>query len=328
MKDTSSYKRLASLLAILGLGALLLFSTLDESQRQPATVLPRIEPAAALHLLPSPETPSPRPFPPIPPVLAQSYLVQIIEDHAPLLERDGSRQMRPASLTKVLTSLLAMQELDHNAPVVFSAFAKSAGEKESHVEAGEAFTRNDVIRFAIVESANDAAVALAEAIGRKRGAFSFDDAMLLFKQAANQKARELGMANSQFENSTGLDDVGHYTTAQDLFRLVSHVWENYREIWDFSRAGEADIFSLRKTEYHIASTNQLLSEFPALMGGKTGLTDAAKGTLILLYPIKSNRTAVIIVLGSDNRFEDGRMLIRWLEEAFNENVGIKRPIPS
>jgi D-alanyl-D-alanine carboxypeptidase (penicillin-binding protein 5/6) len=211
-----------------------------------------------------------------------------------------------------------MQELDQNAPVVFSAFAKAAGEKESQVPAGEAFIRNNAIRFAIVESANDAAVALAEAIGRKRGAFSFDDAILLFKHAANQKARELGMVHSQFENSTGLDDVSHYTTAQDLFRLVSYVRESYPEIWDFSRAGEADISSLRGTVYHIAATNQLLSEFPALIGGKTGLTDAAKGTLILLYPVTLNHTAVIIVLGSDNRFEDGRMLIRWLEEAFNE----------
>lgn len=317
MKDTSPYKRFAPLTAMGGLIILLLFSYLDGSERQPATVLPRIQPATALHLSPFSETPSPRPFPPDPSVLAQSYLVQMIGDTTSLLERDGSRQMRPASLTKILTSLVAIEELDLNAPVVFSAFAKAVGEKESQVKTGEAFLRNDAIRFAVVESANDAAVALAEAIGRKRGAFSFDDAILLFKQAANQKARELGMAHSQFENPTGLDDIGHYTTAEDLFRLVSHVWENYREIWDFSRANEANIRSLGGTIYHTAATNELLSEFPALMGGKTGLTDAAKGALILLYPLISNRTAVIIILGSDDRFQDGRTLIHWLEDAFN-----------
>lgn len=296
---------------------MLLFSYLDGSERKPAMVLPRIQPAVALHLAPFSKIPSPRPLPPNPSVLAQSYLVQIIGDPAPLLEHDGSRQMHPASITKVLTSLLAMEELDPNAPVVFSAFAKAVGEKESQVSAGEAFIRNDAVRFAVVESANDAAVALAEAIGRKRGAFSFDNAILLFRQAANQKARELGMVDSRFENPTGLDDIGHYTTAQDLFRLVSHIWENEREIWDFSRAGEAEIRSLSGTIYRIAATNQLLSEFPALMGGKTGLTDAAKGTLILLYPSTSNRTAVIIILGSDDRFQDGRALIHWLEGAFD-----------
>lgn len=311
------YKRLVSLFAILGLGMLLLFSALDNRQRQAAAVLPRIQPAVALHLSSSPEVASPRPLPHEPEIMAESYLVQMIGDATPFLEHNGSKQMHPASLTKILTSLLAMEELDSKAPVVFSTFAKATGEKESQVHAGEAFIRNDAIRFAVVESANDAATALAEAIGRKRGAFSFEDAALLFKQAANQKAQELGMKNSQFENPTGLDDEHHVTTAQDLFKLVSYVWENHREIWDFSRASDGDIQSLRGTAYHIVATNQLLSEFPALIGGKTGLTDAAKGALILLYPVKPDRTAVIIILGSDNRFEDGRKLIHWLEEAFN-----------
>jgi len=316
--ETFFYKRVASFFAILLLATLLLFSALDSSQRQVATVLPRIQPAVALHLLPSPEVPSPSPLPQGPKIMAESYLVQMIGDETPLLEHNGSKQMRPASLTKILTSLLALEELDLNAPVVFSTFAKAIGEKESQVQAGEAFIRNDAIRFAVVESANDAATALAEAIGRKRGAFSFEDAELLFKQAANQKAQELGMINSQFENPTGLDDERHFTTAQDLFRLVSYVSENYPEIWDFSRASDADIQSLRGVTYHIVATNQLLSEFPALMGGKTGLTDVAKGTLILLYPVKlTTHTAVIVILGSDNRFEDGRKLIHWLEEAFD-----------
>lgn len=317
MNPTSFYKRLTSLFAILGLGMLLLFSALDKSQRQVAMVLPRIQPAVALHLSPSPDAPPPRPLLHGPEITAESYLVQMIGDRTALLEHDKSKRMHPASLTKVLTSLLAMEELDPKAPVVFSTFAKATGEKESNVQVGEAFIRNDAIRFAVVESANDAATALAEAIGRKRGAFSFEDAALLFKQAANQKAEALGMSNSQFENPTGLDDEHHYTTAQDLFRLVAYVWENHREIWDFSRASDGDIQSLRGITYHIVATNQLLSEFPALMGGKTGLTDAAKGALILLYPTKPDRTAVIIILGSDNRFEDGRRLIHWLEEAFN-----------
>ena len=269
------------------------------------------EDAAILESVPT------HPLPAEPEILAESFLVQIIGDQQPILVRRASTQMRPASLTKILTSLIAIEELDKDAPVVFSSFAKAAGEKESTVAVGEAFIRNNAIRFAVVESANDAAVALAEAVGRKRGAFSFDDAMILFRQAANQKARELGMKNSRFHNPTGLDDDGHYTTAEDLFFLVKTVWEHHPEIWEFSRANGADIPSLQNVTYHIAATNQLLGEFPALLGGKTGLTDQAKGTLILLYPVKSSRTAAIIILGSDNRFEDGRKLIHWLEEAFN-----------
>lgn len=310
------YKRLASLFAMLALGMLLLFSALDNRQRQAGTVLPHIQPAMVLRLLPSPEIPSPHPLPQRPEMRSESYLAQMIGDESPLLEHEGSRRMRPASLTKILTSLLATEELDSKAPVVFSTYAKATGEKESHVQAGEAFIRDDAIRFAIIESANDAAAALAEAIGRKRGAFSFEDAAILFTQAANQKAHILGMTGSQFKNPTGLDDENHFTTARDLFRLVSYIWENHREIWDFSRVSDADIRSLHGLTYHIVATNELLSEFPALIGGKTGLTDAAKGTLILLYPVKPDRTAVIIILGSDDRFGDGRKLIHWIEEAF------------
>ena len=323
MHDTSLVKRIIPLLAILSLSILLFFSILGgKESRNSASLLekrnaamPHIsvlnEGAAILESVPA------RPLPAEPDVLAESFLVQIIGNQAPVLVRRPSQQMRPASLTKILTSLIAIEELDKDAPVVFSSFAKAAGEKESPVPVGEAFIRNNAIRFAVVESANDAAVALAEAVGRKRGAFSFDDALSLFVQAANQKAKQLDMRNSQFQNPTGLDADNHYTTAEDLFRLVSNSLETHPEIWEFSRENGADIRSLTGTSYHIAATNQLLSEFPGLMGGKTGLTDQAKGALILLYPVTPDHTAVIIILGSDNRFEDGRKLIRWLEEVFN-----------
>ena len=322
-QDPSFPKRVCSLLAIFGLSVIVLFSvTLTRQGDFAALFSPR---KAVAVIYPSDMPPATvaqivhtQKFPPQPEILAHSFLVQLIGDDMPLLERRVSKQMHPASLTKILTALLAAEELDPNASVVFSEFAKAAGEKESHVPQGEAFLRNDALRFMLIESANDAAVAVAEAIGRKRGAFSFQDAMALFKIAAYQKAGQLGLANSQFQNPTGLDHEDHYTTAQDLFLLVSDAWEHHPELWEFSRAIDADITSLNNHIYHIKATNQLLSEFPGIIGGKTGLTDAAKGALILLYPVRPNRTAVIVILGSDNRFQDGRQLVRWLEEAFKE----------
>ena len=325
MYDMLLSKRLTSLLAILGLSVLVLFSILGGHKHTSVLTSPK-QASIFFRSGSSEKNPSIPPqlspahqMPDEPEILAQSFLVQLINDSTPLLSRRSFKQMRPASLTKILTSVLAIEELDENAPVVFSSFAKSAGEKESPVPVGEAFIRDNAVRFAIIESANDAAVALAEAMGRKRGAFSFDDAIALFVQRANQKAKSLGMENSQFQNPTGLDDDKHYTTAEDLFRLVSYAWKNHPEIWNFSRANEADINSLTHTTYHIIATNQLLNEFPALLGGKTGLTDKAKGALILLYPIKPDRVAVIIILGSDDRFEDGKKLIQWLEEGFRNS---------
>ncbi|MDP3778430.1 MAG: hypothetical protein Q8R30_00080 [bacterium] len=328
MQENQSFTRLTSLLAVLGLSVLALFSVVSVKQAesspsakhtQAVSLFPFTSVDTSLFVSSIPAPTSASLLPPEPEVLAQSYIVQLIGDKNPLLERENTKQMRPASLTKILTSTIALEELEANSPVVFSSFAKATGEKESPVPEGESFVRNDAIRFAMIESANDAAVALAEAVGRKRGAFSFDDALSLFVQAANQKAKSLGMTSSHFENPTGLDNDDHYTTAQDLFRLVSYVWDRHPEIWEFSRSMDADITSMGDRAYHIEATNQLLSEFPALRGGKTGLTDLAKGALILLYPVRPDRTAVIIILGSDDRFADGRALIHWLESAFNSN---------
>lgn len=324
MTDFPFSKRLAALLAILTLSVLILFSILGGRRiTQPPNIFHAQSIRAPVFsntrntLFPSPQASVSRPIFPEPNVNAHSFLVQLIGGTTPLLERRASKEMHPASLTKILTSLLAIENLDPQAPLVFSTFAKAAGEKESPVPAGETFVRNDVIRFAVIESANDAAVVLAETMGRKRGAFSFDDAMALFREIANRKIKQLGMTQTHFENPTGLDNDNHYTTSQDLFRLVSYVWENHPEIWEFSRSSEADLQSLTDKVYHIVATNQLIGEFPALRGGKTGLTDQAKGTLILLYPVKPDRTAVIIILGSDDRFGDGRLLINWLEQALN-----------
>ncbi len=322
MQSASSFRRLTTLLAILGLSVLTLFSFQEgrkAEQHPPVFAQDHASVYSVLsvpHATPAPDSLPRPPLPPEPDILAHSYLVQIIGDPTPLLERRGAKQMYPASITKILTSAIAREKLDPTTPVVFSSYAKAVGEKESPVPEGEAFMRDDAIRFALIESANDAAVALAESVGRAQGAFSFDDATALFVREANRKAKELGMLNSHFENPTGLDNNDHYTTAEDLFRLIRYIDEHHPEMWDFSRLMSADIASLSGRSYHIEATNELLAEFPALKGGKTGLTDNAKGTLILLYPVRQNRTAVIILLGSDNRFEDGRRLLKWLEQAF------------
>ena len=325
MHEPFSASRIIALIAIISLG-ILIIARINGNEKKKRAAPVMLQTATVIERTPihavkfdSVQEKHPRYLSiPAPSLSAESFLVQFIDDKDSLLSQRASKQMRPASLTKILTSVLAIEELDENSRVVFSSFAKATGEKESPVPVGEVFVRNDAVRFVIIESANDAAAALAEAIGRKRGAFSFDDAMSLFVQAANQKTKDLGMMDSQFQNPTGFDADGHVTSAQDLFRLVSYAWKNHPEIWDFSRASEADISSLAHTVYHITATNQLLNQFPALLGGKTGLTDKAKGTLILLYPAKLDRVAVIIILGSDDRFEDGKKLIQWLEEGFSD----------
>ena len=123
------------------------------------------------------------------------------------------------------------------------------------------------------------------------------------------------MTHSHFENPTGLDAESHAASAEDLARLAEYIARRHPELLEIARTREVTVRSRSGGEYAITNTNELLSEFPALLGGKTGLTDKAKGTLLLWYPA-GEKTALIVILGSDDRFGDGRKLIRWIEDNF------------
>src|SRR3989338_5564089 len=109
---------------------------------------------------------------------------------------------------------------------------------------------------------------------------------------------------------------GHMATAEDFSKLAEYILREHPELWEITKLSSDEAVSIENRLYALENTNELLGEFPALQGGKTGLTDKAKGTMVLLYPVSPYYTAIIVILGSENRFEDGRKLIHWLEEAF------------
>ncbi len=250
-----------------------------------------------------------------PAVDAHAYLVRLVGDDTPILERRSEKQLPPASLTKVLTALVAIELVDSDERITFSAAAKAAGEKLSRARPGERFLRDDALRFLMVESANDAAMALAAAAGERLGGTDFDDSVARFVRSMNRWARERGLTGLSIQNPTGLDAPGHTMSARDIATIAEYVWYTAPQLWSMSRARDTAVVSESGAAYALAPTNELLMEFPALRGGKTGLTDNARGALVLLYPAR-DRTAIIVILGSGDRFGDGRALIRWIEAAF------------
>ena len=248
-----------------------------------------------------------------PELSAQAYLVKIVGEDKVLLTQRAWKKLPPASLTKIMTSLVALRELNPFNRITFSRDSKNTEQIVSPTKAGESFTREDMVRLAIVGSANDAALALAEETGRSKGAQSFGESLMIFKDLMNQEAARLGMADTSFENPVGFDDPTHYTTAQDLARLAEYTWFNYPLIWEFSRSQEADVYSEVGNAYKMANSNNLLKEFPSILGTKTGTTDNAKEALVMFYPVRPDKTALVIILKSENRAEDGRKILQWLD---------------
>lgn len=333
--ESSTRSRVILPLAFLVLSSLLLFSFL---QNREVAKNDAVFYALALNT----QTKKPRPLLNLSPDLsAQAYLVKILGDGEILLETRKDKILPIASLTKLFTSLLVYERLDQNELIIISKEVKEEEEKLSNVKIGEEFLRDDAIKFAMIESDNDFALALAERVGGKLGGENFNDSVKLFVNLMNQRVKELGLMNSSFINPTGLDprfsclsplDSGatstspskcapdykniNYSTAEDLAKLAEYVWYNGRSIWDYTRTIEADITSLKFNIYTVSNTNDLLKEFPGILGGKTGLTDLAGENLLFLYPLKTTKIVVVVILKSENRFEDGRKIIKWLEEIY------------
>ncbi len=247
---------------------------------------------------------------------AEAYMVRLVGEKTPLLSRRELKRMPPASLTKLMTVVVARDELGPADLVTFSQTAKEVYTIQSSAKAGESFLRDDAVKFAVIAAANDAAEALAEAVGKKYHAYDAIAIRTAFADLMNKKAAELGMANSHFQNPTGLDDPDHFMSAEDMARLLEYILRTDLGIFEISRAPETTVYSTNRRGHTITNTNDLLKEFPAILGSKTGFTDAAQGTLAMLYPVKPNHVALIVIMGSRDRISDGRKLIQWLEQSF------------
>ena len=257
---------------------------------------------------------------PVEPLIsAEAYVVIFAGSGTPIIPLIGRRQdkpVAPASLTKIMTAVVAAEELAPTDTGMMTAYAKNVEERKSDAKEGDTFLRDDLIRMALAVSANDAALTLAERTGQNAGAVDSGERIAAFVHMMNAKARILGMTATHFENPTGLDMPRHLSSARDLALLAEYVLVRHPQFWAMTREPEATVATIEQKTYALANSNDLLKEFPALIGGKTGLTDNAKEALMLLYPVEQKGIAIIVILRSDDRFGDGRKILQWLEANF------------
>lgn len=224
-----------------------------------------------------------------------------------LLKYNENEKLYPASVTKIMPLLLITEAIDGGKialsdTVTVSATAASKGGSQIWLKEGEQMSVDDLLKATAVYSANDACSALGEYLAGS------DEA---FVDMLNQRARELGMNNTHFENCTGLDDTtqNHLTTALDVAvmsrELLKHeLIVNYTTIW---------MDSLRNGQTELVNTNKLVRFYEGTTGLKTGTTSKA-GCCVSASAERDGTHLIAVVMGSENssdRFETAKALLNW-----------------
>ena len=185
-----------------------------------------------------------------------------------LFEQDSHAVYEPASVTKIMTLLLVMEAIDAGQltwddVITASPYACSMGGSQIWLEEGEQLTVSEMVKAVAVASANDCAVALAEAISGSESAFV---------QRMNERARELGMESTVFCNCTGLPAEGHVSSAYDIALMSRELILNHPQLREYTTIW---MDTLRNGEFQLTNTNRLIYSYPGATGLKTGSTDAA-----------------------------------------------------
>ncbi len=199
---------------------------------------------------------------------AEAWIMIDGENGDELSTKNPDKRMYPASLTKMMTCILACESGRLNEIVTISA--KAASTEYTHVKRGEKYVLRDLLYRAMLPSDNGAAHAIGEFIAAP-DSVPFADLM-------NKKARELGMKNTNFVNAHGLPNDNHYTTARDMMTLVKYCMEN-KDFAEIVSNSSRDITTTAGKKIHLKSTNKLYGRYDGCIGIKTGTTRAAGGCL-------------------------------------------------
>lgn len=240
-------------------------------------------------------------------VKAKSYVLMDASSGKVLLKNNEHEKLYPASATKIMTLLLVIEKIDEGKlsledKVTASTAAAGKGGSQIWLKEGETMTVDELLRASAIGSANDACTALAEHIaGSEEG----------FVKLMNEKAKILGMNETNFVNCTGLDDdtTNHLTSAYDIAlmskELLSHERiRNYTTVW---------MDRLRDGATELVNTNKLVRFYKGTTGLKTGTTSKA-GHCISASAMRNELHLIAVILGAENstdRFEGAKKLLNW-----------------
>lgn len=242
-----------------------------------------------------------------PVIQAKSALVYDTRSGRFLFEQNSRQKLPIASLTKLLSATVILENLKLEDIVTVPKEALRVDDEKQTLYLGEKISVENLLKLMLIESSNDSAFALA-LFAQSKG--------LNFIEKMNEKANQLGMTDTHFLDPAGLNDEA-YSTAYDLIKLVKYALK-YDLIWSFLSEKNIIVKSADgKIEHNVKSTDQLLGIVPDIIGGKTGYTDGAGGCMILVVDIPGKNDKIIsIAIGSTDRFGDTIKLINWVKSAY------------
>ncbi len=235
---------------------------------------------------------------------AKSALVLDVETDFVLYSENSNEKMPIASLTKIMTALIILENIDLNDTVTISRNAFDTDGRKDDLAVNEKIKAEDLLKIMLIRSNNSAAVSLAE-----HTSGSVEE----FVKLMNKKVELLGLKNTNFSNPTGFDSEENYSTAYDIAQLVDYVIDKPL-IWEILRIQKLNLTSLDgNIKHNLKNTNLLLGRLEDITGGKTGLTDEAGQCLALVIGNPTDNHQIIsVVLNAENRFLETEKLVRWI----------------
>jgi D-alanyl-D-alanine carboxypeptidase (penicillin-binding protein 5/6) len=244
---------------------------------------------------------APHQFPPWRVAPAHSILLKELNSGRVLYEHDAGKRMSPASLTKIMSALVILEQGQLDDFVTISPNAARAHKTHLRMKAGQVFRLEDLLKAMLIMSANDACLAAVEHVGG-------DEAQ--FVNLMNAKAAAIGLADTHFNNSCGFDNPDHYSTAEDLATLSVIALDQpiFRQLVREERAIIMPVNGHHT--YVLHNTNRLLGRIPGVEGIKTGFTSKA-GRCLIAKVSQNGSELLLVILNSKRRWNTATNLITY-----------------
>ena len=229
-----------------------------------------------------------------------SIIVKDLNSKQTIFAKDANQAVRPASLTKIMTAILASESGKMNSVVTITPEMKKVEPTILNFKVGEKFYLRDLVNAAMIKSANDAANAIAIYIGKGNKE--------AFVNLMNKKAKQLGMNGTNFQNPCGFDAPNHKTTANDLLKLTEYAIKNKT----FNDIVKKENYSFKaintKRTYTAHTSNKLLPKEKYMIGVKTGYTSKA-GPCLIARAKEGKKDILLVMLNSQNRWENTKLAL-------------------